>query len=176
MLLYILQVLYVCEGMNNSMGDAMAAHARDRSTRYQSVQQDTTLGFPYQVQRPDGEERYPSKKPHPAPDQVGSKRLEDLTPAWPSRELITLTQSFTPCHNITMILSFMPPTRTFPQHAVGCHRRAVIYSDSLCILVNYYTVSCNSNLLFANSVKMRIFIWDLFCRLWLKEACHSVKK
>ncbi|MPC42448.1 hypothetical protein E2C01_036070 [Portunus trituberculatus] len=54
------------------MGDAMAAHARDRSTRYQSVQQDTTLGFPYQVQRPDGEERYPSKKPHPAPDQVGS--------------------------------------------------------------------------------------------------------
>ncbi|KAK8407477.1 hypothetical protein O3P69_002196 [Scylla paramamosain] len=62
-------VLYVCEGMNNSMGDAMAAHARDRSTRYQSVQQDTTLGFPYQVQRPDGEERYPSKKPHPAPDQ-----------------------------------------------------------------------------------------------------------
>ncbi|KAG0713079.1 hypothetical protein GWK47_017030 [Chionoecetes opilio] len=63
-------VLYVCEGMNNSMGDAMAAAARDRNTRYQSVQQDTTLGFPYQVQRPDGEERYPSKKPLPAPDQV----------------------------------------------------------------------------------------------------------
>lgn len=63
-----MQVLYVCEGMNNSMGEAMAA--RDRTTRLHSVQQDITLGLPYQVQRPDGEERYPSKKPFTTTDQV----------------------------------------------------------------------------------------------------------
>lgn len=64
--------------MNNSMGDAMAAHAKDRSIRYQSVQQDTTLGFPIQVPRPDGEERYPSKKPHNTPDQVSQEIYYDF--------------------------------------------------------------------------------------------------
>lgn len=61
--------------MNNSMGEAMAA--RDRTTRFNSVQQDTTLGFPYQVQRPDGEERYPSKKPLTTPDQVSNNNFRN---------------------------------------------------------------------------------------------------
>lgn len=47
-------VLYVCESMSmsGSVGEAMAA-ARDRATRYESVQQDAALGFPYQVSRPE---------------------------------------------------------------------------------------------------------------------------
>lgn len=55
-MLTLLQVLYVYEGISGSVGEAMAA-ARDRATRYNSVQQDTTLGYPYQVPLPDGEER-----------------------------------------------------------------------------------------------------------------------
>ncbi|XP_068219091.1 uncharacterized protein [Palaemon carinicauda] len=62
-------VLYVCEGMSGSVGEAMAA-ARDRATRYQSVQQDFALGLPHQVRRPDGEERrhctIPNMKPYAA--------------------------------------------------------------------------------------------------------------
>lgn len=56
----------MCEGISGSVGEAMAA-ARDRATRYSSVQQDTILGYPYQVPLPDGEERQytlPSMKHH----------------------------------------------------------------------------------------------------------------
>ncbi|XP_064090264.1 uncharacterized protein LOC135204157 isoform X5 [Macrobrachium nipponense] len=61
-------VLYMCEGMSGSVAEAMAA-ARDRATRYQSVQQDFALGLPHQVRRPDGEERrctIPNMKPFAA--------------------------------------------------------------------------------------------------------------
>lgn len=72
-------VLYVCEGMSTSVGEAMAA-ARDRATRYQSVQQDTTLGFPYQVPRPDGEERHPLRRPLISSEQETEIMREFIKP------------------------------------------------------------------------------------------------
>nr|XP_027234487.1 uncharacterized protein LOC113825850 [Penaeus vannamei] len=71
------KVLYVCEGISGSVGEAMAA-ARDRATRYSSVQQDTILGYPYQVPLPDGEERQytlPSMKHH----LTGSEQEAEIT-------------------------------------------------------------------------------------------------
>ncbi|XP_063606140.1 uncharacterized protein LOC134781058 isoform X1 [Penaeus indicus] len=71
------KVLYVYEGISGSVGEAMAA-ARDRATRYSSVQQDTILGYPIQVPLPDGEERQytlPSMKHH----LTGSEQEAEIT-------------------------------------------------------------------------------------------------
>nr|XP_045614455.1 nucleolar and coiled-body phosphoprotein 1-like isoform X2 [Procambarus clarkii]XP_045614464.1 nucleolar and coiled-body phosphoprotein 1-like isoform X2 [Procambarus clarkii] len=72
-------VLYVCKGMSSSVGEAMAA-ARDRATRYSSVQQDTTLGFPYQVPRPDGEERHHTRKHITGSEQEAEIMREYIKP------------------------------------------------------------------------------------------------
>ncbi|XP_042208111.1 uncharacterized protein LOC121856564 isoform X3 [Homarus americanus] len=60
------------------VGEAMAA--RDRATRYSSVQKDTTLGFPYQVPRPDGEERHPTRKHLTGSEQEAEIMREYIKP------------------------------------------------------------------------------------------------
>ncbi|XP_053634547.1 uncharacterized protein [Cherax quadricarinatus] len=72
-------VLYACKEMSSSMGEAMAA-ARDRATRYSSVQQDTTLGLPYQVPRPDGEERHHTRKHLTGSEQEAEIMREYIKP------------------------------------------------------------------------------------------------
>ncbi|XP_069944748.1 uncharacterized protein [Cherax quadricarinatus] len=75
----IKKVLYACKEMSSSMGEAMAA-ARDRATRYSSVQQDTTLGLPYQVPRPDGEERHHTRKHLTGSEQEAEIMREYIKP------------------------------------------------------------------------------------------------
>ncbi|XP_066973587.1 uncharacterized protein [Macrobrachium rosenbergii] len=83
-------VLYVCEGMSGSVGEAMAA-ARDRATRYQSVQQDFALGLPHQVRRPDGEERrctIPNMKPFaPTSDSQEAETTREYIKPPPNKTL-----------------------------------------------------------------------------------------
>ncbi|KAK7069094.1 hypothetical protein SK128_000171 [Halocaridina rubra] len=119
--------------MSGSVGEAVAAAARDRATRYQSVQRDTTLGYPYQVAMPDGEERHhhchlsPNRKSLSTsdsqavcPDSPESQRKATAEPGLSHR---TLRDNVMLLAEITREYIKSPPNKTpFDVESEGPHR------------------------------------------------------